>query len=182
MAGVCIVVSGLPASGKSTLGRAVAGKLGFAYIDKDDILEALFDALGCNSPARRTELSRASDHVLREVAKTAGDVVLVSFWNTPSAGDGGTSADWIDETFERVIELHCSCLPEVAARRFIARQRHPGHFDAHRDAAGLTRSFRELGRDGPLGIGTLVYVDTTDARELAGAVSQRLAHLARNDD
>jgi len=36
-----IILTGLPASGKSTLGRAVAAALGLPMLDKDDILEAL---------------------------------------------------------------------------------------------------------------------------------------------
>jgi hypothetical protein len=41
-----IVVTGLPASGKSTVGVTVARALGLSLFDKDEILEALFEALG----------------------------------------------------------------------------------------------------------------------------------------
>ncbi len=41
-----IVVSGPPASGKLTLGHRLATAFSPPIIDKDDILEALIDALG----------------------------------------------------------------------------------------------------------------------------------------
>ena len=41
-----VVVSGLPASGKSTLGRALAAAWALPFIDKDEILEALFEREG----------------------------------------------------------------------------------------------------------------------------------------
>ena len=39
-----IVVSGLPGSGKSTLGQQLATALGLPFLDKDTILERLFEA------------------------------------------------------------------------------------------------------------------------------------------
>lgn len=41
-----IIVSGIPASGKSTIGRAVAAALELAMLDKDEILETLFSSRG----------------------------------------------------------------------------------------------------------------------------------------
>ena len=37
-----VVVSGLPASGKTTLAKSLALALGLRLLDKDDILESLF--------------------------------------------------------------------------------------------------------------------------------------------
>lgn len=39
---VGVVVTGLPASGKTTLGRHIATSLGFGFLDKDEFLEDLF--------------------------------------------------------------------------------------------------------------------------------------------
>src|SRR5690348_5875164 len=41
-----VLVSGAPAAGKTTLARSLAPLLGLSLIAKDDIKEALFDALG----------------------------------------------------------------------------------------------------------------------------------------
>jgi len=63
-----VVVSGLPASGKSTVGAALAERLGMPIIDKDAILEALFETLGSPDLLERRRLSRASDEVLYALA------------------------------------------------------------------------------------------------------------------
>jgi shikimate kinase len=41
-----VVLSGLPGSGKSTIGREIAAALSLPLIDKDDILARLFDGRG----------------------------------------------------------------------------------------------------------------------------------------
>jgi hypothetical protein len=41
-----ILLTGLPATGKSTLGRQLSERLGIPYISKDDIKEIMFDRLG----------------------------------------------------------------------------------------------------------------------------------------
>ena len=69
------------------------------------------------------------------------------------------------------IEVHCTCSPEVAARRHAARSptRHPIHLDAVRDLSpeALARYAR------PVGVGPVITVYTTtpvDIAGLAGAV------------
>jgi hypothetical protein len=78
-------VSGLPGSGKSTVGRALAEQLALPVFDKDVILEALYDSLG---PATRTgsgRLSRAGDVVLFTLAAQAARTVLDNWWHRDSA-------------------------------------------------------------------------------------------------
>ena len=41
-----VVISGLPGSGKTTLGRRLASVLDLPLIDKDDILDRLFESKG----------------------------------------------------------------------------------------------------------------------------------------
>jgi adenylylsulfate kinase-like enzyme len=75
-----IVVTGLPASGKSTLGRLLHRELALPLLDKDTILESLYEALGCPDPDGRARLSRASDEVLLALAATSRSAVLVNWW------------------------------------------------------------------------------------------------------
>ncbi len=70
------MVSGLPGSGKSTVGRALAEHLALPVIDKDVILEALYDSLGIGDQDWRGRLSRAGDEVLFALAAQAGRAVL----------------------------------------------------------------------------------------------------------
>ncbi|WP_370290516.1 AAA family ATPase [Nocardioides sp.] len=162
-----IVVSGLPASGKSTVGAALADRLGVALIDKDDILESLFDALGCEDDVQRRRLSRAADEVLVRVAARAGSAILVNWWDVDVI-------DRIRAIGSPMVEVRCSCPPEVAAARFARRWRHSGHLDtregtqARADRAALfDMPPLDFGLDG----GKLV-VDTTSAVDVDRLIGQ----------
>ncbi|WSW11263.1 cytidylate kinase family protein (plasmid) [Streptomyces sp. NBC_01005] len=61
-----------PGSGKSTLARSLARRLGLPAIDKDVILESLYDSLGVGDHAWRNRLSRASDDIMFASAADAG--------------------------------------------------------------------------------------------------------------
>lgn len=74
-------MTGLPASGKTALGRALSDSLRLPFMDKDGVLETLFDALGADSPEDRSRLSRASDAVLQSMALASQGAVLASFWH-----------------------------------------------------------------------------------------------------
>lgn len=152
-----VVVSGLTASGKTTVGRLLSERLSLPLIDKDAILEALFDSLGCDSRDQRYRLSRASDEVLYALAESSGTAVLVNWWNHDSAPSR------LRAISSSLVEVHCDCPVEVAAARFAARRRHPGHLDQLRspqeDEEGIRR-MREPYR-GPLRLSEpVVTVDT----------------------
>ena len=74
-----IVLSGLPASGKSTLGRAIASALQIPMFDKDEILEALFAGSGVGNPEWRSKLSRSADEELCEQASKSKSAIITSW-------------------------------------------------------------------------------------------------------
>ena len=56
-----VLVGGWPGSGKSTLARALAVELGFDYLSKDEVKEALMDELGAPGTVLESErLGRAA--------------------------------------------------------------------------------------------------------------------------
>lgn len=173
-----VVVSGLPASGKTTLSRHLASALALPLIDKDDILEGLFDALGVGDADWRQRLSRASDAILQRLARSSSGAVLTSFWRTPEISThSGTPTEWIAALAQRVVEVYCVCDPEVAATRFINRVRHPGHLDSAKRHEEVLSNFRTLAAIGPLGVGTLIRVDTSDEVNLNAVVSEVKSRL-----
>ena len=80
-----VVVSGVPGSGKTTVGRALAGLLGSPYLDKDQFLKTLFDGLVCPDEETRHRLSRAADGEFKAEALSCTTAVLDSFWRHPLA-------------------------------------------------------------------------------------------------
>jgi hypothetical protein len=108
------VISGLPASGKSRLARRLGQPLNLPVIDKDDILEALFESKGIGDGAWRRMLSRESDEIFQQRAMAAADgAVLASFWRVPGMpSDSGTPADWLQA---HLVNVHCD-LDDGASR------------------------------------------------------------------
>lgn len=155
--GTFVVVSGLPASGKTTVGTLLSEGLHLPLIDKDGILESLFDTLGSPDHAARTRLSRASDEVLFRLAEDSHGAVLVNWWHhdTAPARLRSLSTD--------IVEVFCDCPVEVAMDRFESRTRHPGHHDPVRSPAEMEEHVKRMRAwfPGPLRVGRLVTVDTS---------------------
>ena len=181
-----IVVTGLPASGKSAVGRLLHRELGLPLLDKDTILESLYDALGSRDRDERSRLSRASDEVLLALAAESQSAVLVNWWQEDVVSR-------LRGLGPHLIEVFCDCPFDIAAARFESRERHPGHHDRARTPAeveaaasrlratwrgplGVSRkieSREERARlRGPLGLGSLVRVDTSGGLDAMEAVSR----------
>ncbi len=159
-----VVVSGLPASGKSTVADALAAALGLPLLDKDALLEALFESRGSGDAAWRRALSAQADEAFERKAQASGGAVLVSWWRHPlSPTASGTPTGWLACLIGHVVEVHCCCSAATAAQRFMARQRHPGHLDGRWQLAELVASFEVQAALGPLGVGPMVGVDTDAA-------------------
>jgi shikimate kinase len=173
---VMIVVSGLAGSGKTTVGRALSEGLSLPLLDKDDILEALFDTLGCADREQRHRLSRASDEVLFRTAASSGPAVLVNWW------DHATAPDRLRSIADSVVEVFCDCPVEVAAARFAARRRHPGHLDRLRTPEEHSEGIRRMreGYRGPLRLDdSPITVDTHRPVDVDGLLTDVRAALRR---
>lgn len=184
-----VIVSGLPASGKTTLARALANALGCSHLDKDVFLEALLDGATVPAPDTRAALSRRADAAFQQEAVRWPSAVLSSWWRHPnSPSESGTPVPWLLDSGRRIIEVHCRCPAAEAVDRFRARKRHPGHLDALRSPEALRAQFRQAEALGPLLPGQAILFDTdrpaTDerVRRLAREILRRLeAEAARPD-
>jgi predicted kinase len=168
---VYVIISGPPASGKTTLGRLLAEELGLPYMAKDTIKSALIAELGAVDVAASRRLGAAAMRSLVEVAIEAGRGVL----------DGSWLRDRTSEQVLRlpghVVEVFCRCTQSVMEQRFHKRTatRGAGHFDND-------RSWDELWGDQtsePVGAAwPVIEVDSTqpvDVPALAHAVRQAMA-------
>lgn len=182
-----IVMSGLPASGKTSLGMAIAAALGVPHLDKDVFLEERFDHVqdARFTLALRSRLSREADVAFQQAAIAADCAVLTSWWRHPGAVTGsGTDSAWLAAQGVQVAEVHCVVSPELALARFRRRQMHPGHLDGARDMSAMRAQFVEAAERGPLfplralPVATHVAIDGQTLRHL----SLQATRLAGMDD
>ena len=76
----CILVAGMPASGKSTIAVRISESLGIPMLSKDSIKEVLFDDLGFHSRAEKVQLGTAAMHILYYAAAQLMKVENRLFW------------------------------------------------------------------------------------------------------
>lgn len=121
-----VVVTGPPASGKTTLAEELARELGLPLVTKDAIKEALFDALGTGDREWSRALGRAAFAVIYlwlETELRAGHSVIAEA--NFDAGTVGAELERLPP--HRTFQIHCTAPLEVLLSRYSARERHPGH-------------------------------------------------------
>ena len=161
-----ILVTGLPASGKSTVGRRLADELSWSFLDKDDFLEALFEEQGVGDANWRRRLSIEADKRFERAALKQEKVVLVSHWRPGGRTDTGTPTLELLQKFATVVEVYCDCVPEIAAHRFANRTRHAGHLDDLKSKEHILAWMHDL-RDGyPIFDGPVIRVSTAKNIEI----------------
>jgi predicted kinase len=128
-----ILITGLPATGKSTLARRLAAHYAVPLLAKDAIKEALLDAAGPVDAARSRALSDQSFArlfaALHGLAAQAADAVIEGNFRA-----GGHEEHLRALPAPHLAQILCRCdegerLARIAARRGDAT-RHPGHGDA----------------------------------------------------
>lgn len=175
-------MSGLPGSGKSTLGQRLAELLELEFLDKDDFLESLMDERYPADRAERSVLSRQADVLFRSAVERSEGAVVASFWRRPELSlSSGTPFEWLADLPETsVSEVHCRCPANIALSRFVARRRHPGHHDIRAAGKEDHDRFEAQAALGPLGLGDPIVVDTSTlvaesrVAEVVEAVDQSL--------
>ena len=160
-----VVVSGIPGSGKTTIAEPLARALGWPLLSKDVIKETLWDTLGAGDRAWSRTLGAAAMELLWRTAADAPDAVLDAFVYPEQR-------DRLRALPGTVVEVHCTCAPDLARARFVARTRHPCHFDAQLVADEWERWLAHDAQ--PLAVGHVIQVDTTDVVDIT-ALAERVS-------
>ena len=75
-----IVLTGMPATGKSTICKAMAEHFGYPVVEKDAIKEELFDTVGFTCYAEKRALDHAANavvnHMVEQLLKAGGSVIV----------------------------------------------------------------------------------------------------------
>lgn len=155
---------------RNALSRALAAELGFDYLGKDELKEALMDVLG--APADITEsrrIGRAATVALLRVAQGCPAAVIDSTWFD-------YSLPLVRQLGGPFVEVRCVVPLDVARQRYGDRVRDLRHLDGLREEAELWGE-----SVAPLGVGPLIEVDTSgpvDVGALAASVRGELTRLA----
>lgn len=161
-----VLVTGAPASGKSTLAVALADRLGTPLIAKDAIKAVLVEVLGAADVERSRELGRAAVAVLKLVVAGLPAAVVDSVWV-----DRAAAVEWAASLSVPIIEVYCRCDRRELERRYRERAagRGPGSFDLDRTADELWADEYLQPLAGPW---RMVSVDTEAVVELDRLVAE----------
>ncbi len=174
-----ILITGAPATGKTTVGAAVAARLCVPFITKDAIKECLFDTLGWSDREWSKRLGIASYALLYDFVEAHLRVgaSLVVEANFKPRYDSARFLALRERYPFSLLQLVLRAPSEVLQSRFAARARaggrHPGHVDI--DFESEFAAQLEAGLYGPLDVpGTVLEVDTTylDTASLAGMLEK----------
>ncbi len=158
-----ILITGLPATGKSSLAAILAARLELPQYGKDQFKEILFDTLGIGDRPWSRRLGVASIVLLFRVieAELAAHKSCIVESNFSPELDTPRLMALCARYHVRVVQVVCNADGPVLLERFRARPRHPGHLD--QIVAVELEAQLLSGRGVPLAVDSLVIeVDTTD--------------------
>ncbi len=136
---ILIIVSGPPASGKTTLALRLSKDLNLLMLSKDDLKEIIWDNVGYND-AERSKTAWAALAIIKKYTEsmlTKGQSIIIES-NFDKARSSAYLQDVLDKVDAHSIEVHCIAPAEMLQKRFLHRAlhdetRHHGHTDK-RDA------------------------------------------------
>lgn len=146
-----ILITGHPASGKTTLARSLGKELGLLALCKDDIKEILYDTMGWSDRDIWNRLSVATWELLYH------HVTLLLEAHVPHIVESNFNPKFANAHWQRLaqrfdlhlIQVRCEGDPDIQLERYRQRirqgQRHPGHRDGSDDD-----TFHTLVYQGPL--------------------------------
>ena len=197
-----IILSGLPASGKSTVARALQEAFPYPILEKDRIKEGLFDTLGFQSHAEKRRLDAAAAQILLQVTEdilTAGGSVILD--NNFDTAAGAALRDLQARLAPRSVTVLLFADEETLYERYLLRDlahaRHPGHAVSDRypprpgdpeiapmEREGFARRYLDRGMGEIAWDGPVIRVDTTDPKDWDpnGLVNQVRAALATQSE
>jgi predicted kinase len=155
-----VLVSGPPASGKTTVARPLAERLGFALLTKDDIKETLYTAMhGARGDVEFSHtIGSAAMEVLWALAPHCPAVVLEANFRTGGRYERDKVAAFLAQPHTQMVEIYRRLPREEASRRFAERARQERHHPAHALAEMPPERMAEY--EEPFALSPVIEIDT----------------------
>ncbi len=164
-----VIVSGPPASGKTSLGREIALRLQLPFFTKDAFKEMMADQLQVAGLTWSQALGATSFELLfmiaRSVLEAGQSAIIEGNFNSDTSSERFRQI--LGDTGARVVQVSCHADGELLLKRYEEREaegkRHPIHVDGPRSQAEAFRSGLLRGYLPSLEIGgQVIQVDTTE--------------------
>ena len=176
----CIIVTGIPAAGKSTMAAYLAQSLQLPLISKDAIKERLFDEIGFQSRAEKNQLGITATHLMYDMADQlmrCGQPFILENNFENAARDGlmellshhgywgitVTMTGDLRVIYDRFVERNQ--IPERHRGHVVNDcypEKDPGHYVAPPSYENFAAGIQRRGMDTFTANGTHIVVDTTD--------------------
>lgn len=178
----CILLSGLPASGKSTVAKHLSEMFGFPILSKDRLKEILFDNIGFDCYESKRKLDRAGTYTMYYIAEMLmSNKVPFILDNNFEKNTGREIEDLLEKYGYSAVTVMLKGDTDIFIERFNRRnqssERHRGHAvstrypegDVKEKTAVATREsfkgYEERGM-GSFCIGRSITLDTTDLESI----------------
>jgi len=131
---ILLVVGGIPGAGKTSLAEKLSQDLGFAYINKDGILEQLWESFNWQGDQSEIPVFRQATFDLlyyftEQIGRVNQSIIIEA--NFDNIVHSPVIIDLAKKTDFKIIYLHCHSESEIAFQRFKQRHenghRHPLH-------------------------------------------------------
>lgn len=160
-----VIVTGPPASGKTSIVEQLAASLGLPLFTKDGIKELFADALGEGAYDHASDLGKGSQlqliAIAQELIRTGHGVVIESFFHR------GITEPQLESMLEQAnaVLVHVTANEDDLVARYAERMDDPSRHEIH-NTDGTAEELRKLLQEGmgePLDLACpLIVLDTTD--------------------
>lgn len=128
-----IIISGPPASGKTTLGKQLKNYYNLPFIYKDLIKESLFDTLGIADSDWSGKLGYSSMVLLYKLLDETLSAKKSLIFESAFLGNRESvkTKSIIEKYHAKPIEIHCNAKNEIIIERFTKREKSPERHKGH---------------------------------------------------
>ena len=158
-----MLVTGLPASGKTALAVRLGKALGLPMLSLDSVKEGVVDGLGAAAPDDRFAIRKAAREVVVRLVADNPRGCIIDIWLNPTR-DESSFTDVLGRVEGiSVVEVVCQVPLALALERYAARDRRGARHGAHLPLDDVMLERMELAAPhiGPIGLGPHLDVDTS---------------------